>query len=242
MNLTPFTSLTWAYQLHYYLCFRTHQRRPLFASALHAGLLAELIKEISGNHEYHLLEQKSYPTQLRCLLSLQPSQTVAKAVQLLKSNSARELARAFDFSIPLWAAGYLARSSGPVRASDVRAYLEQQPTHHGYASRVLPPVYEYLAEKLEVLRAQHAPFDLTHHLVFSTHHRKGVFGAATEKALIGYWLRVASKQHFALDHIHMIVRIVPSMSIEQVALKLMNNGQYFMGERYAELLIQEGMT
>jgi REP element-mobilizing transposase RayT len=90
---------------------------------------------------------------------------------------------------------------------------------------------------------------MAHHLVFSTQQRKGVFGAATGQALIEYWLGVAAKREFALDqvsivpdHIHTIVRIVPKMSIEQVALTLMNNGQYFIGKQFPELLIQQGMT
>jgi REP element-mobilizing transposase RayT len=112
MNLTPFKTLTWAYQLHYYLCFRTHRRRPIFSSEQYAKTLSELIQEISANHDYRLLEQNSYPNQLRCLLSLRPAQTVAKAVQLLKSNSSRELVGAFNLSVPVWATGYLARSSG----------------------------------------------------------------------------------------------------------------------------------
>jgi putative transposase len=196
-----------------------------------------------------LLEQKSYPTQLRCLLSLRPSQTVSKAVQLLKSNSSRELARLFSFEVPVWAGGYLARSSGGVRISAVRTYLEEQSEHHGYASRVLQPVYRYRAPVPRVLRAAHAAFDLTHHLVFSTQYRKGVFGAATGQALTEYWLKVADKHNFALDqisivpdHIHMVVRIVPKISIEEVALRLMNNGQYFIGKRYPEMLIASCMN
>ena len=249
MNLTPLTTLTWAYQLHYYLCFRTHRRRELFSSQQCANFLAELIREISTNHSYHLLEQNQYPAQLRCLLSMQPSQTVAKAVQLLKCNSSRELARMFGLSVPIWAEGYLARSSGSVRTSAIRAYLDQQPTHHGYASRILPPVYRYRVPHPRDLRAAHAAFDLTHHLVFSTQHRKGFLGATIGESLTEYWLQVAAKRNFALDqisivpdHIHMIVRIVPKMSIEEVALSLMNNGQYFIGERYPELLIRNSMT
>jgi len=99
------------------------------------------------------------------------------------------------------------------------------------------------------LSAQHAAFDLTHHLVFSTEHRKGVFGATIGQALTEYWLGVAAKREFALDqisivpdHIHMIVRIVPKKSIEEVVLMLMNNGQYFIGKRYPELLVHLGMT
>jgi len=249
MNLTPFTSLTWAYQLHYYLCFRTRRRRTLFSSERQVNLLSQLIQEISANHDYRLLEHKSYPTELRCLLSLRPSQTVAKTVQLLKSNSSRELARAFGLSVPVWAAGYLARSSGSVRISAVREYLEEQPTHHGYDSRVLPPVYRFRVSQPQLLRAPHAAFDLSHHLVLSTQHRKGVFGASIGEVLTDYWLSVARKREFALDqisivpdHIHMIVRTMPKNSIEEVALMLMNNGQYFIGERYPELLVQLRMT
>ena len=74
-------------------------------------------------------------------------------------------------------------------------------------------------------------------------------GATIGESLTEYWLQVAAKRNFALDqisivpdHIHMIVRIVPKMSIEEVALSLMNNGQYFIGERYPELLIRNSMT
>jgi len=189
VNLTPLTTLTWAYQLHYYLCFRTHRRRELFSSQRIADSVADLIKEISTNHSYRLLEQNQYPTQQRCLLSMQPSQSVAKAVQLLKCNSSRELARIFNLSVPIWAGGYLARSSGSVRISAVRAYLEEQPTHHGYATRILPPVYTFHDPQPRTLRAAHAVFDLNHHLVFSTQQRKGFFGATIGQALTEYWLQ-----------------------------------------------------
>ena len=244
MYLTPYTTLTWAYQLHYYLCFRTHRRKQLFTSRNIEKRLADLIAEIATNHDYHLLDHQSYPTQLRCLLSLRPSHAVAKVIQILKCNSAREL----PFSIPLWARGYAARSSGRVCTSAVRAYLEKQATHHGYANRALPPIFKYRAAVPVVLSAAHACFDLSHHLVFSTKQRKGVFTSTVGQALTNYWLRVAAKQSFAIDqvsivpdHLHMIVRIVPKKSIEEVALSLMNNGQYFMGKRYPELLLANGM-
>ena len=244
MYLTPYMTLTWAYQLHYYLCFRTHRRKQVFASAGVEKRLADLLAEISANHDYHLLDHQTYSNQLRCLLSLRPSHAVAKVVQILKCNSAREL----SFSIPLWASGYAARSSGRIRTSAVRAYLEKQATHHGYANRVLPPIFKYRAQTPVILPADHACFDLSHHLVFSTKQRKGVFTSTVGAALTNYWLRVAAKHKFAIDqisivpdHLHMIVRIVPRMSIEEVALSLMNNGQHFIGKRYRELLLANGM-
>lgn len=248
MYLTPYTTLTWAYQLHYYLCFRTHRRKEIFAYAEAREKLTALLSEIAGNHDYHLLDQQTYSDQLRCLLSLRPSHAIAKVTQILKCNSARELARQFAFSIPLWASGYAARSSGHVRISAVRAYLEKQAEHHGYAHRVLPPIFKYRAKTPAILSSDHACFDLSHHLVFCTKRRKGVFTSTVGAALTDYWLRVAAEREFAIDqvsivpdHLHLIVRIVPKISIEEVALSLLNNGQDFMGKRYPQLLLTNGM-
>jgi len=248
MFLTPYSSLTWAYQLHYYLCFRTHRRKELFSSTNVTDALTQLLSEISANHDYHLLEHRIYSNQVRSLLSLQPSQTVSKVIQILKSNSSRELAQLFGVATPVWARGFLARSSGHIRASVVRAYLENQASHHGYVNRILPPVFKYRAQNPRLLTAAHNSFDLSHHLVLSTKQRKGVFTSTAGEALTRYWLGVAAKREFAIDqisivpdHLHSIVRIVPKISIEAVALSLMNNGQYFICERYPELLIENGM-
>jgi putative transposase len=237
MFLTPFKSLIWAYQLHYYLCFRTHRRRQLLPSV--EPLLKSLIHEICERHDYHLLSCKVYPAQLRIVISLRPNQPVAKVIQTIKSNTSRES------TARLWARGYLAQSVGQARISAVREYLEKQSAHHGYDSRWLPPVYRYRAVEPVELMTSHAVFDLSHHLVMSTCWRKGIFSSGAGRALTDYWLRVAAKRRFAIDqvstvpdHIHLIVRIVPSMSIEECALLLMNNGQYFMAKNYPQLLIQ----
>ena len=230
MILTPFKTLTWAYQLHYYLCFRTHRRRPHSIEPF----LKTLIHEICERHDYRLLACKSYPTQIRILVSLRPNQRVAKVIQTLKTNTSRK-AR-------FWARGYLARSVGRARIGAVRRYLENQAEHHGYD---LKQVYRYRVRPRRKLSANHAFFDLSHHLVLSTRWRKDILSFALGRALTKYWLRVAVERHFAIDqvstvpdHIHMIVRIVPSMSIEECALLLMNNGQYFMAKNYPQVLIE----
>lgn len=238
MFLTPFKTLTWAYQLHYYLCFRTHRRNRSLTSI--EPLLKSLIHEICDRHDYRLLACKSYPTQIRILVSLRPNQRVAKVIQTIKTNTSRET----QLKARLWARGYLAQSVGKVRIGAVRKYLEKQSAHHRYDSRCLPPVYRYRARVQLELLASHANFDLSHHLVLSTRWRKGIFNSGVGRALTDYWLRVALKRRFAIDqvstvpdHIHMIVRIVPSMSIEECVLLLMNNGQYFMAKNYPQLLI-----
>ena len=247
MNLTPFTSLSWAYQLHYYLCFRTHRRRQLFRER--ESVLKELVAQICDCLDYHLLECKPYSDQLRCLVSLRPEHQVAKTIQAIKTNASREWNMKFELVPPTWARGYLARSVGHVRINAVQKYLEQQSAHHCYDSRILPPVYVYRAETPITLTSPHACFDLNHHLVLATHHRKGIFTSSLGKELSDYWLGVARKHRFAIDrvsvvpdHVHMLVRIMPSMSIEECALLLMNNGQYFIGKNYPQTLIASGVN
>jgi len=247
MYLTPFTSLAWAYQLHYYLCFRTHRRRPLFASK--AARLTEFVTEICARHDYHLLECQPHPNQLRCLVSLQPAQTISKVMQTIKTNSSRECTHQFNLAKPVWARGFLAKSVGHVRIGAVRKYLEQQSKHHGYDSRVLPPVYRYRAHQPVKLQAAHASFELSHHLVLATCQRKGIFTSDLGRALSDYWLRVAAIRGFAVDqisvvpdHVHLLVRIVPKMSIDECALMLMNNGQHFIGKNYPQPLVEAGVN
>src|SRR6059058_1303671 len=59
MHLEPLTTLNWAWQLHYYLCFRTRSRRQLFNA--HEETLLKVLNEICQRHHYHVLQAKAYP-------------------------------------------------------------------------------------------------------------------------------------------------------------------------------------
>lgn len=81
--------------------------------------------------------------------------------------------------------------------------------------------------------------------MLATCRRRGVFDSALGEAMSQYWLRVAQKHGFAIDrisilpdHIHLLVRTVPKMSIESCALSLLNNGQYFVGRRASSALVR----
>ncbi len=235
MHLDPHTTLSWAYQLHYYLCFRTRSR-----NALMSPKLIDTLNEICDRHNYNVLRLKTYPDHLRCLLCLQPTQKISKVISTLKANSSPEP----DF----WQRGYLARSVGNVRIATVKEYIEQQSTHHGYNSRLLPPVFSYRADQPLTLTAQHASFELNHHLAFATRYRVGVFDSRLGEMLSRYWLTVASKRGFAIDrisvvpdHIHLLVRTIPRMSIEECALSLLNNGQYFVSKHEPKAIVRAGI-
>jgi len=99
------------------------------------------------------------------------------------------------------------------------------------------------------LSVAHASFDLKHHLVLATTFRRGIFDSRLGEALVDYWLKVAVMRDFALDqatvlpdHVHLLVRIKPRMSIEECTLSLMNNGQHFIGKHYSGRLIEAGVN
>ena len=92
-------------------------------------------------------------------------------------------------------------------------------------------------------------FELSHHLVMATYRRKGIFGSALGRAISDYWLSVAAMRGLAIDqisvvpdHVHLLVRTMPRMSIEECALLLMNNGQYFIGKNYPQELVEAGIN
>ena len=246
MNLTPYSSLKWAYQLHYYLRFRTSRRNEVFLQR--ETWLEGMLEEICICHDFNLLEKEVSENELQCLLSLRPKHNIAKVIQIVKANSSREAGLIFDLSLPVWERGYWARSTGKVQIQRIRDYLEEQGRHHGYEPRIRPPVYKYKPTELTELSSAHSSFDLTHHLVFATSCRKGIFDSVVGEKLSSYWLTVSAKRGFAIDqlsvvpdHVHMIVRVVPKMSIEECALILLNNGQHFMGKNFPQYLIEAGV-
>lgn len=244
-----YTSINWAYQLHYYLGFRTHHRRAHFAEPVCAEKLAEIVAEICQRHDYHLLKSKIHSDHFRCLLSLRPEHDIATVTEKIKANAARECGAQLqhnNLAAPIWARGYLARSVGRMNLNAVKQYIEQQAEHHGYAKRHRPPVYRYRAEQPVELSAAHASFDLNHHLVFSTRYRASVFDSMMGRELGGYWLEVAAKYGFAIDrltivpdHVHLLVRTVPKVSLETCVLKLLNNGEYFILKHFPAVLSDE---
>lgn len=248
MWMEPFTELQWAYQLHYYLCFRTRWRHKEFAETKREKSLSNLLAEVCGRHDYHLLKHKVYPDHLRCLLSLKPSQSISAVINKVKSNVSREFCSEFGLQPPLWATGYLARSVGRVRIGAVKEYLAHQAEHHGYSGRISPPIFRYRSDNPITLRAAHAVFDLSYHLVIATRWRRSVFGSMLGSELVGYWLKVADKRGFALDeatvlpdHVHVLLRLPPKTSIEECALSLMNNSQHWLGKHHKAAIVHAGI-
>src|SRR5258708_9927019 len=111
MTTPAFASLAAAYQLHFYLCFKAHSSRPLFAPAKVQQTLTEVTAEVCGRKDYHLLEAQVSPDHVRLLVSLKPEHDVSNVVKMLKGNLSRELSRRFP-ETPVWLAmSYFATTS-----------------------------------------------------------------------------------------------------------------------------------
>ena len=204
VHLELLANISWAYRLHYYICFRTYRRRELFQDSRRSEFVSSTLSEVCSNHEAHLIRHKVYPNHVRVLISLRPDQAVSKSVQTVKANLSSQFTAKYGDRPPIWARGYLARSVGQVGIDAVRRYLTAQAEHHGYAARKLPPVFRYRAESPVKLESAHATFDLNYHLVFSTSHRAGIFSSEVGREIAGYWLRVAEKRAFAIDQISFV--------------------------------------
>lgn len=245
MQVEPFKEISWAFQLHYHMCFRTHRRKPVFDDRSRSAALSQALTDLCKVNNLHLLEKKQEFEHVQLVLSLRPAQVISDVLKTLKGRSSAALCREFVIAPPLWARGYLARSVGRVRIQAVKRYIAQQAEHHGYSKRALPPVFRFRALEPRLLATAHASFDLTHHLVLATRFRRAVFGSKTGEALVNYWLRVAVTRGFALDqatvlpdHVHLLVRITPKTSVEQITLSLMNNAQYFIAKHFANALVE----
>ena len=248
--MTPhFASLNAAYQLHFYLWFKTNYGRPLLTENSRL-LVQEVLAEVCARESYHLLDTDCAQDNLRLLVSLNPRQPVSKVVNMLKGNVSRQFGLAFPTQLKaqncpsLWARGYFARSSGKVEIERVRQYLESQVAHHGYKGTwtgkltFRNPNFKSPAFKLE-----HSFCMLDYHLVLATQDRLPLFDEEIASKLINYVLAIGRKHRFVVDrmsmmpdHVHLIVEAVPSLSAEACVLAILENTRHWMTKRYTGVL------
>ena len=124
-----FTALEAAYQLRYYLSFKTQYLKPTLAPSETKDLVHRVLADVCERQQYHLLETSIDDDHLRLLISLQPTHAVAKTVQMLKGNLQYQFGKCTLPKVQL-AGGYFARSVGQVDLARVRKYVDSQVQHH----------------------------------------------------------------------------------------------------------------
>jgi REP element-mobilizing transposase RayT len=121
--------------------------------------------------------------------------------------------------------------------------LSSQAEHHGYAKRILPPVFvdQYLLNESDDARLspKHAIVIAKFHLVFSTSGRRGILGSQQGRKIAQAWreldLQIALiKVSFVPDHVHIALRSHPAASPASIVSALMNSAQEVVKEELIE--------
>jgi putative transposase len=250
----PFKALTAAYQLHFYLCFKTHYLLPLLAGEAEHSLVENVLEDVCARAQYHLLESQITVDHLRLLLSMKPDQTVSRAVKMLKGNLSRQFGIAFPDQLKshkadtLWARGYFASSSGKVNLDAARKYVEAQADHHGYQGAWTSSLkFRNLDFKSPAFELEHCVCKLNYHVVLVTKSRVSIFDETIAPRLFEYVMRVGRKREFVVDrvgllpdHFHLVIEVVPSLSIHDAVLALLNNTFQWLLKHYSGVVKQTG--
>jgi putative transposase len=249
--MTPhFSSLTAAYQLHFYLWFKTHYRRPFLAGSDARSLVNSVLSEVCTRKDYHLLETDFCKDNLRLLVSLNPTQSVSEAVKFLKGNVSRQFGLAFgdqlraSASKSLWGQGYFARSSGKVNIASARTYVDSQADQHGYQGAWTKPLkFRNPTFKSPSFSFDHSVCILDYHLVIATQNRLALFDETIAPQLFNYIISIGRRHKFAVDrigllpdHVHLLIQAVPSLSVEACALAILENTRDWMTKHHWGIL------
>jgi putative transposase len=243
--------LQFAYCYRVYVRWRTHRAKPI---AQLAKLDLPTVIEIGKRYDIHILEVNAGTSDVLLLASLLPSETVSACVSKLKGQVSKWLREQLGLSAPanLLSNGYFACTTGQSDTEAVLRYLEQQSEHHGYNQRPRPPVFVQsftpTSEDEKRIAADHSVTQLQHHVVLSTRWRKGVFGEASGQVVAARWRSllcekraVLLKVSFVPDHVHLALRVHPSVSPAALILDLMNTAQELMWSDFADAVIRAGV-
>jgi len=238
-----FTALEAAYQLRYYLSFKTKYLKPTLGTPETQELVHEVLDDVCERNSYHLLETNINQDHLRLLVSLQPQDTVSKTVRMLKGNLQHKFGKRLSPEIKL-AEGYFARSTGKVDIERVRKYVDEQVPHHGYAGDWTKSLnFHNQTFTSPAFSFAHHVSILDYQMVFVTQNRIPLFDEEIAPNLFSYLLEVGKKHQFVVDrmgvlpdHLHLIFEGIPSVSVMEYALAIMNNTRYWMTQKYSGVL------
>ena len=239
--------LRFAFCYRVYLRWRTHRgtHHP-FLAKLERRVLDDLVRV----YDIRVLQCASSETDLLCIVSLLPTESISSCASKLKGRVSKWLREKLhlDQPVDLLSKGYFGCTIGKSRSRTVERYLSTQAEHHGYDQRKLPPVfveqYHLSAEDKSRVSAKHSVVVAQFHLVLSTLKRRGILGSkegrkiATEWRRLQHQLRIAFiKVSFVPDHVHVAFRVHPAVSPLNITVALMNSAEEVMQQE----MIQAGL-
>ncbi|HEX7334069.1 MAG TPA: IS200/IS605 family transposase [Pyrinomonadaceae bacterium] len=240
MNLYTYEphEISFAFCYRVYFSWRTHRRHAF--SPL-AKLQRATLNALLHPYKIRVLECVTNDTEVRCIVSLTPLETISGCASKLKGRVSKWLSEALNLAAlqPLLCKGYFACTTGKSRSRVVERYLSLQSEHHGYSNRLLPPIfvdqYVLTTDDERRISPHHAMVIAKFHLVFSTTWRRGIIGSTHGRRISKAWLNIQPELRIALikvsfvpDHVHVALRSHPSVSPASIAAGLMNSAQQVM--------------
>ena len=121
------------YDTSYHLVWCPKYRKKIFERVEIRERAEQLIREISEQYGFEIVEMEVAVEHVHILVSFPPKRSIGEVVRIIKSNSARELFREFPsmkrrlWAGELWEDGYFARTVGDRMTRDV---VEKYIEHH----------------------------------------------------------------------------------------------------------------
>ena len=119
------------YDIKYHIVWITKYRKPVM-QGLVAERCRELIRQICKSNEVEIIKGHISKDHVHLLVSVPPTISVSKLVQMLKGMSSRKLLME-DKNLQkqywgqhLWARGYFVASSGNITDEMIKEYIENQ--------------------------------------------------------------------------------------------------------------------
>ena len=236
--------IRFAFCYRVYFSWQTYRRREILP-------LADLCRTTLNNllHAYNVrvLECVTSTNELRCIISLRPTETISVCASKLKGRVSKWLCAELHLPEPqsMLSKGYFACTTGKARTRLVERYLSLQAQHHGYPPRItFVDRYRLSPQDKSRVFPKHAMVIARFHIVISTTGRRRVIGSAQGPRIATEWRKTQQQYEFALikvsfvpDHVHIAVRTHPSISPATVVAVLMNAAQQVMQEE----LMQAGL-
>jgi putative transposase len=126
-------------------------------------------------------------------------------------------------------------------------YIDNQGKHHGIRDLASREVMRWSNPQPPRLRAAHATFELSFHVVLVTTARIGVFDQYIAPKLFNAMVATSETEGFYIerasllyDHIHMLIKLTPSLSVRACIQEMMAGTWRFMMDRYTGVLKNTG--
>jgi REP element-mobilizing transposase RayT len=230
-----------SHELHFAYCYRVYirwQTKCIRQQTPLASLTSKILNQLTRPYGVRVLELVATDTDVRVIVSLQPQEAISTCVSKVKGRVSKWLREQLSSNVPakLLSKGYFAVTVGKSRKRAIERYLATQPSHHHYDKRKLPPVFveHYKSNSADQARlsSPNACVLARFHIVLATWHRRGVMGSAEGRAIASEWRRRQEEFRVAIikvsvvpDHLHVAVRVHPSVSPAEVVVALMNSAQ-----------------